>query len=113
MSVPYSTEFGRLNFADAGVLRVLGTVPAGKVWVIKDVSNVGLATGTSGCRWQYRQGGVPTPFWVSPALTLNQSAHTNSRQIVLTAGGTIECVGHSLTGVPSLYARAGGYELDA
>lgn len=113
MSV-WSIEFGRADLTTAaGVQTTLGTVPAGKVWVVKDLSGVGLNSGTIGARFSYSKSGVVTPFYATPVLTLNQEAHTNSRQVVLLEGDLLLVTGHTLTGSGRIFVRAGGYELTA
>lgn len=109
----YSKEFGRADFTDVGVSRVLGTVPTGKVWVVKDLSAVGLNSGTLGARVDYLIAGTATPFWASVPLTTNAFSGITGRQVVLPAGADLRVTGHTLTGSGRLFVRAGGYELDA
>lgn len=110
MSVPYSKRLGVAS-STGTASATIGTVPAGKVWIARDII-VTQAGGGSGAARVVISG---VGGWVlyTAVLTQNQQAVERQRHIIANAGEAIAVAGQQVTGTSVLWVQVYGYELDA
>jgi hypothetical protein len=109
MSDPYSVRLGVITVV-SGTVGDVGTVPAGKRWVVRDITFTQVGTGT--CRGYLRIAAVDGRLAWSGQLAQNSWERSDQRHCVVNAGETLRVQATDITGAITLSVQVNGYELD-
>lgn len=110
MSTPYSRRLGVAQSTGTAAATI-GTVPAGKVWIVRDLIVTQNGSGSGAARVVI--SGVAGWVLYTAVLTQNQQHVEKERHIVLNAAESLSVAGQATVGTSVLSVQAYGYELDA
>lgn len=111
MSTPYSVRMGTGTTTVDNTATALGTVPAGKRWIVREWTF--SQTGTGQCRGRLTAAGVNGNIDLTDLLPQHAQVARTERHVVLNAGDAINFRSQNSTLPIILSCTIYGYELDA